>query len=64
MEVAKNDPFTTFQDANSAVIDHLNFAVTKSEMDHTLIASDLFIDSPVILGSKGIQVGPAFCFYL
>ena len=53
------DPLATFQDPNAVVIDHLNFAVSKSEMDHTLIASDLLLDSPVILGDKVIQVGGA-----
>ena len=54
----KNPLKKLFQDPNSVVIDHLNFAVSKNEMDHTLIASDLLLDSPVILGDKTIQVGP------
>jgi hypothetical protein len=61
MEILNNSS-ATLQDANSAVIDHLNFAVTRTEMDHTLIASDSFLDSPVILGSEGIRVGLMFLF--
>ena len=37
------------------VIDHSGYAVSASEGDHTLIASDDFIKSDVILGSKKIE---------
>lgn len=38
------------------VIDHTNHAVSETEGDHTLIASDDFINSEVILGSSKIEV--------
>lgn len=38
------------------VIDHTSFAVSETEGDHTLIASDDFIKSDVILGSNKIEV--------
>lgn len=38
------------------VIDHTNHAVSEIEGDHSLIASDDFINSEVILGSKKIEV--------
>jgi len=38
------------------VIDHINYAVTDVEGDHTLIAGDDLIQSDVILGSKKIEV--------
>lgn len=38
------------------VIDHTNHALSETEGDHTLIASDEFINSDVILGSKKIGV--------
>lgn len=37
------------------VIDHTSYAVSDTEGDHTLIASDDFIKSDVILGSKKIE---------
>lgn len=37
------------------VIDHTSYAVSDNEGDHTLIASDDFIMSDVILGSKKIE---------
>lgn len=37
------------------VIDHTSYAVSETEGDHTLIASDNFIESNVILGSKKIE---------
>lgn len=40
----------------AVVIDHLKYAVTKLGCDHSLIAADVLIDSPVILGSEGIKV--------
>jgi len=41
----------------AVVIDHIKYAVTKLGCDHSLIAADNLIDSPVILGSEGIKVG-------
>lgn len=38
------------------VIDHINYAVTDVEGDHTLLAGDDLIQSDVILGSKKIEV--------
>ena len=38
------------------VIDHINYAVTDVEGDHTLIAGDDLIQSDVILASKKIEV--------
>lgn len=38
------------------VIDHTSYAVSEAEGDHTLIASDDFIQSDVILGEKKIAV--------
>ena len=37
------------------VVDHSAYAVSATEGDHTLIASDDFIKSDVILGSKKIE---------
>jgi len=37
------------------VVDHSGYAVSATEGDHTLIASDDFIKSDVILGSKKIE---------
>lgn len=44
----------------AVVIDHIKYAVTKLGCDHSLIAADNLIDSPVILGSEGIKVGLIF----
>ena len=38
------------------VIDHTSYAVSDTEGGHTLIASDDFIQSDVILGRKKIEV--------
>lgn len=38
------------------VIDHTSYAVSDTEGDHTLIASDDFIQSDVILGSTTVEV--------
>lgn len=38
------------------VIDHTSYAASEAEGDHTLIASDDFIQSDVILGEKKIAV--------
>jgi hypothetical protein len=37
------------------VIDHTSYAVSETEGDHTLIASDDFIKADVILGRKKIE---------
>lgn len=38
------------------VNDHTSYAVSDTEGDHTLVASDDFIKSDAILGSKPIEV--------
>lgn len=38
------------------VIDHTSYAVSETEGDHTLISSDDFIKSDVILGDRMIEV--------
>ncbi|KAJ4716464.1 Dolichyl-diphosphooligosaccharide--protein glycosyltransferase 48 kDa subunit [Melia azedarach] len=43
------------EDAAAMVIDHTSYAVSDTAGDHTLIASDDFIKSDVILGSKKIE---------
>ncbi|KAM7479281.1 hypothetical protein LguiA_027494 [Lonicera macranthoides] len=45
------------EDPEAVVIDHTSHAVSETEGDHTLIASDNLIKSDVILGSKKIE-GP------
>ncbi|GAB2295888.1 Dolichyl-diphosphooligosaccharide--protein glycosyltransferase 48 kDa subunit [Dionaea muscipula] len=47
-------------DPASLVIDHTSFAVSSTEGDHTLIASDDFVQSDVILGSKAIEAPVLF----
>lgn len=44
------------KDPSAMVIDHLSYAVSETKGDHSLIASDDFIQSDVILGSKKIEV--------
>lgn len=50
------------------VIDHTNYAVLETQGDHTLIASDDFIQSDVILGKKKFEVGLIFikvvCYWI
>lgn len=48
--------FQLLKDFSAVVIDHTNYAVSETEGDHTLIASDDFIQSDVILGSTKIEV--------
>ncbi|KAF5182453.1 Dolichyl-diphosphooligosaccharide--protein glycosyltransferase subunit [Thalictrum thalictroides] len=48
------------EDSSAMVIDHTSYAVSNSEGDHTLIASDDFINSNVILGSKMIEAPVLF----
>lgn len=43
------------------VIDHIGYAVSDTEGDHTLIAADDFIDSSVILGNKKIEASQRSC---
>lgn len=48
------------EDSSSVVIDHISYAVSETEGDHTLIASDDFIKSDVILGSTEIEAPVLF----
>ncbi|KAE8691508.1 Dolichyl-diphosphooligosaccharide--protein glycosyltransferase 48 kDa subunit [Hibiscus syriacus] len=48
------------EDPSAMVIDHTGYAVSETEGDHTLIASDDFIKSDVILGSKKITAPVLF----
>ncbi|GAB4853927.1 Dolichyl-diphosphooligosaccharide--protein glycosyltransferase 48 kDa subunit [Ancistrocladus abbreviatus] len=43
-------------DSAAVVIDHTSYAVSNTDGDHTLIASDDFIQSDAILGSKKIEL--------
>lgn len=45
------------------VIDHTSYSVSNTEGDHTLIASDDFIQSDVILGSQKIEASSNY-FYV
>ncbi|XWS63041.1 hypothetical protein CRYUN_Cryun06bG0062800 [Craigia yunnanensis] len=48
------------EDPSAMVIDHTSYGVSETEGDHTLIASDDFIKSDVILGSKKIEAPVLF----
>ncbi|KAK6125476.1 hypothetical protein DH2020_040784 [Rehmannia glutinosa] len=48
------------EDPSAMVIDHTGYAVSETEGDHTLIASDKFIESDVILGSRKIEAPVLF----
>ncbi|XVE66681.1 hypothetical protein DITRI_Ditri08aG0097900 [Diplodiscus trichospermus] len=48
------------EDPLAMVIDHTSYAVSETEGDHTLIASDDFIKSDVILGSTKIDAPVLF----
>ncbi|XP_010254949.1 PREDICTED: dolichyl-diphosphooligosaccharide--protein glycosyltransferase 48 kDa subunit [Nelumbo nucifera] len=48
------------EDPAAMVIDHTSYVVSETEGDHTLIASDDFIQSDVILGSKKIEAPVLF----
>ncbi|XP_059645184.1 dolichyl-diphosphooligosaccharide--protein glycosyltransferase 48 kDa subunit [Cornus florida] len=48
------------EDPSAVVIDHTGYAVSDTEGDHTLIASDYFIQSDVILGSTKIEAPVLF----
>ncbi|KAI3451740.1 hypothetical protein Pfo_008405 [Paulownia fortunei] len=43
------------EDPSAMVIDHTGYAVSEIEGDHTLIASDDFIQSDIILGNRMIE---------
>lgn len=44
------------QDPDAVVIDHVGYAVSETDGEHTLIAADDLIQSDVILGDKRIEV--------
>ncbi|CAA0817288.1 Dolichyl-diphosphooligosaccharide--protein glycosyltransferase 48 kDa subunit [Striga hermonthica] len=48
------------EDPSAMVIDHTGYAVSENAGDHTLIASDNFIQSDVILGSSKIEAPVLF----
>lgn len=48
------------EDPGAMVIDHISYAVSDTDGDHTLIASDEFIQSEVLLGSKKIEAPVLF----
>ncbi|KAL6494773.1 Dolichyl-diphosphooligosaccharide--protein glycosyltransferase 48 kDa subunit [Orobanche gracilis] len=48
------------EDPAALVIDHTSYAVSETEGDHALIASDDFIKSEVILGNKKIEAPVLF----
>ncbi|KGN61764.1 dolichyl-diphosphooligosaccharide--protein glycosyltransferase 48 kDa subunit [Cucumis sativus] len=48
------------EDPASVVIDHTSYAVSETEGDHTLIASDDLIKSDVIVGSQKIEAPVLF----
>ncbi|XP_073151704.1 dolichyl-diphosphooligosaccharide--protein glycosyltransferase 48 kDa subunit-like [Henckelia pumila] len=48
------------EDPSALVIDHTSYAVSEIEGHHTLLASDDFIQSEVILGSKKIEAPVLF----
>lgn len=48
------------EDPAVMVVDHTSYALSKTEGDHTLVASDDFIGSDVILGSKKIEAPVLF----
>jgi oligosaccharyltransferase complex subunit beta len=50
------------QDPATMVIDHTSYAVSETEGDHTLIASDDFIKADVILGGKKIEASADISF--
>ncbi|PIN02319.1 Oligosaccharyltransferase, beta subunit [Handroanthus impetiginosus] len=48
------------EDPAALVIDHMSYAVSETEGDHALIATDDFIQSEVILGSEKIEAPVLF----
>ncbi|XP_038711687.1 dolichyl-diphosphooligosaccharide--protein glycosyltransferase 48 kDa subunit-like isoform X2 [Tripterygium wilfordii] len=59
-EVAIESGVAFDEDPAAIVIDHISYAVSENEGDHSLIASDDFIKSDVILGSKKIEAPVLF----
>ncbi|XP_065857635.1 dolichyl-diphosphooligosaccharide--protein glycosyltransferase 48 kDa subunit-like [Euphorbia lathyris] len=59
-EIAIENGIDFDEDPAAMVIDHTSYAVSQIEGDHTLIASDDFIKSDVILGSKKIEAPVIF----
>lgn len=45
------------------VIDHTSYAVSETDGDHTLIASDDFMKSDVMLGSNKIDVSKLYSLH-
>ncbi|KAH7282521.1 hypothetical protein KP509_35G034400 [Ceratopteris richardii] len=48
------------EDSNAVVIDHLNFAESETDTEHSLIAADTFVASSAILGEKGAEAPVLF----
>ncbi|XP_027163114.1 dolichyl-diphosphooligosaccharide--protein glycosyltransferase 48 kDa subunit-like [Coffea eugenioides] len=48
------------EDPGAVVIDHINYAVSTTDGDHSLIAADDFIKSSIILGSNTIEAPVLF----
>ncbi|KAK8946309.1 Dolichyl-diphosphooligosaccharide--protein glycosyltransferase 48 kDa subunit [Platanthera guangdongensis] len=48
------------EDAEAVVIDHVSYAVSETDGEHTVIAADDFIQSDVILGEKRIEAPVLF----
>ncbi|KAL6954548.1 Dolichyl-diphosphooligosaccharide--protein glycosyltransferase 48 kDa subunit [Sarracenia purpurea var. burkii] len=48
------------EDSSAMVMDHISYALSDTEGDHTLIAADDFIQSDVILGSAKIEAPVLF----
>ncbi|XP_019413864.1 PREDICTED: dolichyl-diphosphooligosaccharide--protein glycosyltransferase 48 kDa subunit-like [Lupinus angustifolius] len=59
-EIATESGVDFDEDPAALVVDHSGYAVSASEGDHTLIASDDLIKSDVILGSKKIEAPVLF----
>uniref|UniRef100_A0A2N9ED59 Dolichyl-diphosphooligosaccharide--protein glycosyltransferase 48 kDa subunit n=1 Tax=Fagus sylvatica TaxID=28930 RepID=A0A2N9ED59_FAGSY len=59
-EIATESGIDFDEDPSALVIDHSSYAVSDTEGDHTLIASDDFIKSDAILGSKKIEAPVLF----
>ncbi|KAK7257924.1 hypothetical protein RIF29_32254 [Crotalaria pallida] len=59
-EIATESGVDFDEDPAALVIDHSGYAFSATEGDHTLIASDNFIKSDAILGSKNIEAPVLF----
>lgn len=59
-EIATESGVDFDEDPAALVIDHSSYAVSNTEGDHTLIASDEYIKSDVIFGSKKIEAPVLF----